>query len=81
MNHCVEQKIDATITSAIIALGRSLELEIVAEGVETVEQRDFLLERNCSSMQGFLFSPPVDSDTFREILTRGRIEVEKGQPG
>ena len=77
VSHCVEHEVDATITTAIIALGRALGLEIVAEGVETIERRDLLLERGCRRMQGFLYSPAVDSDSFREILTRGQIEVEK----
>ena len=52
-------------------------LRLVAEGVETIEQRDLLLERGCSTMQGYLYSPAVDPDSFREILGRGQIDVEK----
>jgi EAL domain-containing protein (putative c-di-GMP-specific phosphodiesterase class I) len=54
---------DSAITIAIIALAQSLKLEMIAEGVETAAQRDFLRARGCDVMQGFLFSrsqPPED---------------------
>ncbi len=51
---------DAGIVRAIISMGRALRLEIIAEGVETVAQRDFLHEAGCDLFQGFLFSPALD---------------------
>ena len=51
---------DAGIVRAIISMGRALRLEIIAEGVETVAQRDFLQEAGCDLFQGFLFSPALD---------------------
>ena len=74
---CVDQAPSATITSAIIGLARNLDLAIVAEGVETTAQRDFLLERGCRPMQGFLFAPPMDPESFQEVLARGQIEVDE----
>jgi diguanylate cyclase len=53
---------DAEIISAIVALGRSLNLEIVAEGVETVAQQEFLTNLGCSSLQGFLLGRPMLPD-------------------
>ncbi|MBN2233193.1 MAG: EAL domain-containing protein [Deltaproteobacteria bacterium] len=62
---------DVALTEAIIAMARSLRLEVVAEGVETAEQLDFLRRRACTTVQGFRFSPPVDADTFANLLARG----------
>ena len=49
---------DRAIVSAIVALGQTLDLKIVAEGVETVAQQEFLTEMGCDSLQGFLFGHP-----------------------
>lgn len=49
---------DAAIARAIIALARSMSLEVMAEGVETLAQRDFLIEQGCEYFQGYLFSTP-----------------------
>jgi diguanylate cyclase (GGDEF)-like protein/PAS domain S-box-containing protein len=51
---------DAGIVRAIISMGRALRLEIIAEGVETVAQRDFLQQAGCDLFQGFLFSAALD---------------------
>jgi diguanylate cyclase (GGDEF)-like protein/PAS domain S-box-containing protein len=55
---------DAVITRAIVALGRSLGLQVIAEGVETIEQRNFLADQGCNAYQGYLFSRPVPLDEF-----------------
>jgi len=55
---------DAAIVSAIVALGQALELRIVAEGVETPRQQDFLTRLGCDSLQGFLFGKPVPAEQF-----------------
>jgi diguanylate cyclase (GGDEF)-like protein/PAS domain S-box-containing protein len=56
------------LVEAIIAMAHSLDLDIVAEGVENTEQLDFLSRRGVSVIQGFLFSPAVPSEKFRTIL-------------
>lgn len=61
---------DETITSAIIALAHSLELQVIAEGVETAAQLDFLKERACHEMQGFFFSRPMPHDAIPHLLQR-----------
>jgi diguanylate cyclase (GGDEF)-like protein len=53
---------DAAITISIIQLAHNLGLRVVAEGVETAAQRDFLLANGCTEMQGYLFSPPIPAD-------------------
>ena len=50
---------DAAIVRSIISLGHQLNLQVVAEGVETAEQRDFLIKRGCDDMQGYYFSRPL----------------------
>ncbi len=52
---------DGAITSAILSMSRALGLQVVAEGVETAEQRAFLMERGCDLMQGYYFSRPVEA--------------------
>ena len=59
---------DKALTEAIIAMGKSLNLTVVAEGVETQEQQTFLRDRACDEMQGFFFSKPIPSDEFAALL-------------
>jgi len=59
---------DVGIVHAIVNLGRALQLEIVAEGVETEAQRLFLQETGCEQYQGFLFAPALDSISFEARL-------------
>jgi EAL domain-containing protein (putative c-di-GMP-specific phosphodiesterase class I) len=60
---------DAAIASAVIALGHSLRLTIVAEGVETVEQLTFMRERGCHRVQGYYFSRPMPAAELPGYLT------------
>ncbi|NML25429.1 EAL domain-containing protein [Zoogloea dura] len=59
---------DAAIATATLSIARDLGLEVVAEGVETEAQRDFLLERQCAVMQGYLFSRPLPATAITELL-------------
>jgi len=61
----LQDDVDTSICRSIIFLGRSLNLEVVAEGVETERQRDWLLAEGCEAMQGYLFSRPVPVEALR----------------
>jgi diguanylate cyclase (GGDEF)-like protein/PAS domain S-box-containing protein len=61
---------DAAIAKIVILLAESLSLTVIAEGVETPEQRDFLAGLGCDACQGYLFSYPVTVDKFEELLVR-----------
>jgi diguanylate cyclase (GGDEF)-like protein len=63
---------DAAIVNAIIQLGRSLQLSVIAEGVETETQLAFLHRAECNEMQGFLFSRPVPAADLETLLQEGR---------
>lgn len=64
---------DAAITASIISLAHSLKLHVIAEGVETVEQLDYLRLHGCDAMQGYLFSPPVPPARFEQLLQQQNI--------
>ena len=59
---------DCALATAIIVLAQSLKLDVIAEGVETEAQRDFLQERGCQVMQGYLFSRPVPAEEIPHLL-------------
>jgi diguanylate cyclase (GGDEF)-like protein/PAS domain S-box-containing protein len=61
---------DATIVRTIIEMGRSLDLQVLAEGIETEEQRDFLVLSGCQFGQGRLFGEPVSAEDFLEMVLR-----------
>ena len=58
---------DQAIATAVISLGHKLQLRVLAEGVETEQQRRFLLDNDCDDMQGYLFSRPVSADAIAEL--------------
>ena len=70
VNGMTDDTKDAAIVSAMIALGHSLDLEIVAEGVETREQLEALRELGCDQLQGFFLSQPVDQRIFEALVKR-----------
>jgi diguanylate cyclase (GGDEF)-like protein len=66
---------DAALTTAILSMAHSLQLRVVAEGVETLEQAEFLRARGCHELQGFLFSPAVPAAEFERFLVRAKPDA------
>ena len=63
---------DAAIAQAIITLGHTMNLRVIAEGVETPEQLAFLRRNQCDEMQGYLLGKPMPADEFGKLLETGR---------
>ena len=61
---------DMALCEAIIVMAHKLGIKVIAEGVETIEQRDLLIAANCDYGQGYLFSKPVPPDEFERLLTK-----------
>ncbi|MEH6822962.1 MAG: EAL domain-containing protein [Motiliproteus sp.] len=64
---------DAAIVKAIISLSQSLKYDVIAEGVETDEQRQFLYDNGCSHYQGYLFSRPLPVSEFEALVESGSL--------
>jgi predicted signal transduction protein with EAL and GGDEF domain len=67
--------------NAIINMGRSLNLRVIAEGVETAGDLAFLKAHHCDEAQGFYFSKPVPADQFASFFERHKSRSFKGSPG
>jgi EAL domain-containing protein (putative c-di-GMP-specific phosphodiesterase class I) len=63
---------NVAITTAILQMARSLNLKVVAEGVETASQLAFLDSHECDEIQGYWFSPPLSAETLEELLSAGK---------
>ncbi|RIX52507.1 phosphodiesterase [Paenibacillus nanensis] len=61
---------DAEIVAAIIAMAHNLNIQVIAEGVETEEQMEFLRKHRCDEMQGYFWSPPVSSENIEQMLKK-----------
>ncbi|NQD38509.1 EAL domain-containing protein [Permianibacter sp. IMCC34836] len=77
---------DTAITLAILSMARSLRLMVIAEGVETREQYEFLLNHDCEEVQGYLFSPPVPEPVLTPLLKQAtpnfpRLQVVNNSGG
>ncbi|HEY4837348.1 MAG TPA: EAL domain-containing protein [Candidatus Acidoferrales bacterium] len=67
--------VDTTIVTTVISMGRSLKLRVVAEGVETQNELEFLQSHNCEEAQGYYFSRPVPAPKFARLLETGIREA------
>ncbi len=65
-----EDEEDSAIAKAVIVLAQSLNLRIIAEGVETEEQKNFMIENGCENIQGYLYSKPIPADEFELLLQK-----------
>lgn len=66
----------SSVVNAIIALARTLGKKVVAEGVEHIDQLNFLKNNGCTVIQGYLFSPPVPEQEIRQLLLAGSIPIQ-----
>jgi EAL domain-containing protein (putative c-di-GMP-specific phosphodiesterase class I) len=64
---------DASITKTVILLGQSLNLKVIAEGVETAEQLAMLKEFGCDEVQGYFFSKPVPAADLEKLISVGKF--------
>jgi diguanylate cyclase (GGDEF)-like protein/PAS domain S-box-containing protein len=71
VQHLPHRRKDSAITSAIISLAHNLGIGVSAGGVETAEQLAYLKARDCTSAQGFIFSPPIPAAKFEELMLNG----------
>jgi len=76
VRHVLTDPNDSAIARSIIALGKNLGMEVIAEGVETGAQRDFLGKSGCYDYQGYLFSQPLKLEEFDEFVKRARHRTE-----
>jgi EAL domain-containing protein (putative c-di-GMP-specific phosphodiesterase class I) len=67
---------DKSVARAIVSLAKSLGLQVVAEGVETNAQRDFLIDAGADLMQGFLFSEPLSAEKIESLLRGGSVSAD-----
>lgn len=68
---------DVAIVSAIAALGQTLDLRVVAEGVETAEQQEFLTSLGCETLQGYLLAYPMKADEVIALPNNGELSDDR----
>jgi diguanylate cyclase (GGDEF)-like protein/PAS domain S-box-containing protein len=77
----LQDRTSRTITETIIVMAHKLGLKVIAEGVETEAQRDWLADQGCDYLQGFLFGQPVDAHEFEQLVTHQPYAMAVGEPG
>jgi EAL domain-containing protein (putative c-di-GMP-specific phosphodiesterase class I) len=70
---------DGAIVVAILQMARALGMRVIAEGVETEGQRQFLLDSGCHEFQGFLYAPALDTLSFEKRLQLSRAQLEPAE--
>ncbi|MCP4326380.1 MAG: EAL domain-containing protein [Alteromonadales bacterium] len=66
---------DKAIIKSIISLANAMNLKVIAEGVETIEQKEFLQEKGCNEIQGYLYSKPIPADEIEIYLKKNIIKT------
>lgn len=72
-----KSKYDKNIATTIIMMARNLGVQVIAEGVETIEQLEFLRHHRCNEAQGYLFSKPLSAEQLKRFLENNPSELEK----
>ncbi len=67
---------DMILSEAIITMAQKLGLKVIAEGIETEEQKDLLINAGCDYGQGYYFSRPIPADEFLQLLARNSCDLE-----
>ena len=75
-----KDRTSSAIVRTALALAKELDLDVVAEGVETQEQADFLLAAGCTVMQGYFLSRPVDGPTATRVVAENAMDLRR-KPG
>ena len=70
---------DTAITLAIISMAKSLRLQVIAEGVETEQQLNFLKQNNCDDIQGYYFSKPISAKEFIAFISQHKADSKKAE--
>ena len=68
---------DAAVARMVVALAHNLEVAVIAEGVETEAQRDFLAGLGCHTYQGYLFSPALPADEFEDLVAGANLSSRR----
>jgi len=76
VRNLVADSSDRAIVRTIIAMAKSLNFDVIAEGVETTEQRKILSESGCMHFQGYLFGRPMPIEQFNALLQENRLNVQ-----
>jgi len=71
INDLPDDEEDATITKSVIALAQSLNLKVIAEGVETEAQKNFLVENGCKNIQGYFYGEPMQVAEMEGVFLKG----------
>ncbi|HAT7938870.1 TPA: EAL domain-containing protein [Legionella pneumophila] len=77
IQNCTTNPNDASIVEAIIAMAHSLELKVLAEGVDTIDKAFFMHQHGCDEVQGFLYGLPVKADKFVKLMQKTKIRHSK----
>ncbi|OIP11329.1 MAG: hypothetical protein AUK53_08780 [Betaproteobacteria bacterium CG2_30_59_46] len=73
---CIDPE-DRAIANAVISLGHSMKMQVIAEGVETLEQLEYLRTQECDEIQGFYFSRPLPAEGFAQLVREGLVTAKQ----